>query len=131
MASEVNGTWQKARPVPGIAALTPHSTDDEVHSVSRTRSGYCVAAGDAGLYAVSCPAAGNCTAGGGYTDSGDYGQAFMLSEHDGTWSDAQQVPGVPVAPRNAAETFTSVSCTGPGDAAPAGPTTAPRDSRPS
>jgi hypothetical protein len=129
VASEVNGTWQKARPVPGIAALTPHGTDDQVYAVSCTRSGYCVAGGsyrgsagdeaflitavhgrwgsaqevpgtaqlnqggDAGLYAVSCPAAGNCTAGGGYTDSGDYGQAFMLSEHDGTWSGAQQVPG--------------------------------------
>jgi hypothetical protein len=73
VASEVNGTWQKARPVPGIAALSTHSTDDEVYAVSCTRSGYCVA--------------------GGYYRGRAGDEAFLVTAVHGRWGSAQEVPG--------------------------------------
>jgi hypothetical protein len=47
---------------------------------------------------VSCSLAGNCGAGGWYTDSADHGQAFGVSEVNGTWHNAIEVPGI--APLN-------------------------------
>jgi hypothetical protein len=40
---------------------------------------------------VSCAAAGNCSAGGYYTDSSGYQRAFGVSERNGAWGTAHQV----------------------------------------
>jgi hypothetical protein len=69
----VNGVWGQAEEVPGTAALN--------------QGGQAVTAG------VSCPSAGNCVAVGSYWNRATYGEAFVASQHHGTWQDAQQVPG--------------------------------------
>ena len=73
VADEVNGTWGNAIEVPGIAALN--------------------AFGYAGINSVSCASAGNCAAGGIYTDSRRNEQAFVVSEVNGVWGNAIEVAG--------------------------------------
>lgn len=74
VVSQVHGRWRKAIEVPGIAALN--------------RS-------DAQTNAVSCTSAGNCVAGGEYTDNRAHGDqdAFVVSEVHGTWHKAIEIPG--------------------------------------
>ncbi len=73
MVSQVNGTWGTAIEVPGTAALNT--------------------GGNAQIDSVSCASAGNCSAGGFYTDSSGHGQAFVVSEVNGKWGKAEEVPG--------------------------------------
>ena len=54
------GTWGKAEEVPGTATLNT--------------------GGGAFLNSVACGSAGNCSAGGTYTDSSSHGQAFVVSQ---------------------------------------------------
>ena len=60
VAGEVNGTWHAAIEVPGTAALN--------------------SGGQAVVSSVSCASAGNCAAGGVYTDSSRHGQAFVVNK---------------------------------------------------
>jgi len=73
VASQADGTWAKAEPVPGMAAL--HQT------------------GSADAADVSCPAAGECTAGGEYTDAARHQQAFIVTQAHGIWQAAREAPG--------------------------------------
>src|SRR5258706_47418 len=74
VVSEVNGTWRTAVEVPGSAALNK--------------------GGNANIFSLSCGSAGNCSAGGYYTtDSYGHTQAFVVSQVNGTWRTAIQVPG--------------------------------------
>ncbi len=59
-ADAQGGTWGQAEEVPGTAALNK--------------------AGGAQVNSVSCAPAGNCSAGGYYTDGSDHGQAFVVSQ---------------------------------------------------
>ena len=93
VVSQVNGTWGKAELVPGLAALN---------------------AGDAGITSVSCASAGNCTAGGYYTDSSRTQQAFVVSQVNGTWRQAEEVPGTASLNVNGAS-VTAVSCASAGN----------------
>ncbi len=90
MVSERNGTWGKAIEVPGSAALNT--------------------GGVAQVFSVSCPSAGNCAAGGDYRDSAGHIQAFVVSERNGTWGKAIEVPGSAALNAGGAATVTSVSC---------------------
>ncbi len=69
-----------------------------------------------GLVASACPSAGNCAAGGFYTDSGLTQQGLLLSEANGSWSASELAFkggwGIPAAsdPR-----VTSVACAAVGD----------------
>ena len=74
VVSEVNGSWGTARPVPGLAALNAGNT--------------------ASFNSVSCASAGNCAAGGYYTDSAGHEQGFVVDEVKGSWGMAQEVPGL-------------------------------------
>jgi hypothetical protein len=56
----VNGRWGTAKEVPGTATLNT--------------------GGDAQIDSVSCASAGNCSAGGYYTDSTGHGQSFVVSQ---------------------------------------------------
>jgi hypothetical protein len=107
VASQVNGTWGKAREVPGTAALNQ-------------------GAQFAGTSSVSCTAAGTCSAGGLYTDSSGHLQAFVVSQVNGTWGKAREVPGTaalnqvgPDAGTNSGGT-SSVSCTSAGNCSAGG-----------
>jgi hypothetical protein len=73
VATERHGSWSKAIEVPGLAAL---NTDK-----------------DAQVWSVSCAPAGNCAAGGSYTDRHGQDQGFVASERHGLWSIAIKIPG--------------------------------------
>jgi hypothetical protein len=60
---------------------------------------------EARLDSVACPAAGSCVAIGRYLDSADEGQAMAVSESDGVWSQAIEIPGVDLQ---------SIACRAPG-----------------
>jgi hypothetical protein len=94
VVSEVNGTWRTAVEVPGTAAL------------NQGRTAY--------ANSVSCASAGNCTAGGTYTDSSKRMQAFVVSEVNGTWRTATQVPGTGVLNAGGYAFVESVSCSSAG-----------------
>jgi hypothetical protein len=157
VVTEVHGTWRQAQPVPGLAALDPGGSGSYLRAVSCVPSGYCVLGGSystptgaqafvisedngrwgqaeevpgtaalnqgggAELNAVSCPSAGNCTAGGVYADSGQNAEAFVVSERDGTWEDARQVPGTSSGPFfETGPGIFSISCPSVGNCAASG-----------
>jgi len=100
VVSEVNGSWGKAKEVPGLAALNQ--------------------GGSALITSVSCARAGTCAAGGSYTDSSGGQQAFVVSEAGGRWGIAQQVPGTAALNQAGSAGTTSVSCTPAGTCTAAG-----------
>src|SRR5215471_20148533 len=75
VASEVNGTWHAAREVSGSGRLNQ--------------------GGGGQVSSVSCASAGNCAAGGVYSDGSlsDIRQAFVAGEVNGTWHAAIEVLG--------------------------------------
>jgi hypothetical protein len=73
VVSQRAGKWGKAVQVPGTSALNR--------------------GGAAETLSVSCPSAGNCTAGGYYTGSRGHSQAFVVGQRNGTWAKAAEVPG--------------------------------------
>jgi hypothetical protein len=95
VADEANGTWGSAAEVPGLAGLN--------------------ADGNAEVTSVSCASAGNCTAGGYYSDSSGHDQAFVADEAGGAWSDAVEVPGTAGLNTGGVGAVTSVSCPSAGN----------------
>jgi cytochrome c551/c552 len=96
VVSEVKGTWGSAEEVPGSAALNRGGTAE--------------------IISVACGAAGNCGAGGLYEDSSGKQHAFVVSEADGAWGNAEEVPGT----AQVYSVATSVSCPSPGNCDAAG-----------
>ena len=90
VAVERNGVWAKAIEVPGLAALN--------------------AGGDAGVTEVSCGSAGDCAAGGYYTDGGGHYQGFVAVERNGAWGTAIEVPGLGALNKGERAAVNSVSC---------------------
>ena len=74
VVSERDGSWGRAIGVPGLRALNQGDT--------------------AQVYSVSCASAGYCAAGGFYTDGDGHGQGFVVSERNGVWGRALEVPGL-------------------------------------
>jgi hypothetical protein len=72
------------------------------------------AGGAATLTAVSCAARANCAAGGSYTDGNGHVQAYVVSETNGTWGKAQEVPGTAALNADGDSAVASVSCPAPG-----------------
>jgi uncharacterized Fe-S center protein len=94
VVTEVHGTWRKAEEVPGAALNT---------------------AENAQFTSVSCASAGNCSAGGyysgGYYPNGkEKSQALVVSEVNGTWRKAEEVPGTAALSNRRGAQITSVSC---------------------
>jgi hypothetical protein len=100
VVNQVNGTWHKAIEVPGTAALNQ--------------------GGEAEVVSVSCGAAGNCSAGGLYLNSFGRQQAFVVSQVNGTWHTAIEVPGITALNRGRAAEVTSVSCGAAGNCSAGG-----------
>jgi hypothetical protein len=101
VVSEVNGVWQNAEEVPGTAALNQD--------------------GKAELDALSCASAGNCSAGGSYRDGSGNFQAFVVSEVNGVWQSAEEVPGFAALNQGGqAGALGSVSCASAGNCSAAG-----------
>jgi hypothetical protein len=97
VATQANGTWGKAKEVPGTAALNQ--------------------GGSAAVYSVSCATAGNCAAAGQYTDSSGHGQVFVASQVNGTWGTAEEVPGTAALNTGGGGGAGSVSCSSAGNCA--------------
>jgi hypothetical protein len=95
VVGETGGTWGTAIEVPGTAALNE--------------------GGDAQISSVSCATAGNCSAGGGYTDASGDGEAFVVGETGGTWGTAIEVPGTAALNEGGDAQISSVSCATAGD----------------
>jgi hypothetical protein len=98
--SEVNGTWRTAIKVPGTATLNT--------------------GGNANIFAVSCGSAGNCSAGGYYTDSSGHTQAFVVRQVNGTWRTAIEVPGTAALNQTGNAEVNSVSCASAGNCSAGG-----------
>jgi hypothetical protein len=77
--------------------------------------------GSAGLLTVSCPSAGDCSAGGSYAhNSASNQQAFVVNETKGTWGTAEEVPGTAALNVGGGAQITSVSCVSAGNCGAAG-----------
>jgi len=104
VADEINGTWGTAEEVPGTAALN--------------HGGYALA------NSVSCASTGNCSVGGRYASSNNDGvviaQAYVISETNGTWGTAEEVPGTAALNGGGYAEVDSVSCGSAGNCSAGG-----------
>src|SRR5579859_736139 len=100
VAGERNGRWGKAIEVPGSGVLNTGGT--------------------VGVTSVSCPSAGNCSAGGNYRDSSLNLQGFVVTERNGVWGKAIEVPGLAALNKGVAELSAGVSCGSAGNCAAGG-----------
>lgn len=98
--SEVNGQWRTAIEVPGTNALNQY--------------------GDGGGTSISCKSPGNCSAVGEYTNSSGHNEAFVVSEVNGTWRTAVEVPGSAALNHGNNGTVDAVSCASPGNCSAVG-----------
>src|SRR6266851_4926350 len=94
------GLWGRAIEVPGLGALNKGRNAD--------------------VNSVSCAAPGSCAAVGGYTDGGGHRQGFVVSEVNGVWGRAVEVPGLGALNKGGAAYVSSVSCASPGNCAAGG-----------
>jgi hypothetical protein len=100
VSPEKNGSWRTAAALPGLAALN--------------------VGGSASVLSVSCESAGNCSAGGNYEDGSSHQQAFVVSEDNGSWGTAIEVPGSGALNTGGSAQVSSVSCTSGGYCVAAG-----------
>jgi hypothetical protein len=98
--TQVRGTWGRAGKVPGMTVLNKGR--------------------DAGISSVSCTSAGNCSAGGSYTDRSHHRQAFVVSQRRGRWGQAREVPGTAALNKGGNAQIGPVSCTSAGNCSAAG-----------
>jgi hypothetical protein len=100
VASQHNGSWGRAIAVPGLGRL------------------------NAGLLAwvlsVSCGSAGGCAAGGFYTNGAGQQQAFVVSQDNGIWGKAIEVPGSAALNARGHAQVVSLSCTAASECAAVG-----------
>jgi len=94
VVNEVNGTWQTARAIPGLAGLN--------------------AGGDAEIETISCSSVGNCVLGGQYRDVSGNFQVFVVAEVNGTWQPAGSIPGLDNLNTNGSARIYSISCASSG-----------------
>ena len=95
VVTQNKGTWRMAEEVPGSAVLN--------------------AGGHAEVYSVSCASAGNCSGGGYYHDIALSTQAFVVTEKNGTWGKAEEVPGSAALNAGGNALVNSVSCASAGN----------------
>jgi len=99
VAVERDGRWGTAIEVPGLGALNKF---------------------DAVVTSVSCAPAGTCAAGGSYWDRRADQQGFVVSERDGRWGTAIEVPGLGALNKGGNVGVDSVSCAPAGTCAAGG-----------
>jgi hypothetical protein len=94
------GGWGQAEEVPGTATLN--------------------SGGAAYVSSVSCTSAGNCAAGGNYTGTKSWYEAFVANQTGGKWGKAEAVPGLAKLNAGAESFVNSVSCASAGNCAGGG-----------
>jgi hypothetical protein len=97
VASEANGAWHTA-----------------VRTAALNKGAY------AAVASVSCGSAGNCVAGGRYTDGSGHTQAFVASDANGAWQAAIEVPGTATLNKGGNAGVLSASCASAGNCAAGG-----------
>ena len=100
VASERHGRWGKAIEVPGLRALSNGRNAD--------------------VFSLSCASAGDCAAGGFYQDRHGHGQGYVVSESNGRWGKAIEVPGLAALRKGTDARVVSVSCGSAGNCAAGG-----------
>ncbi len=100
VVSQRSGRWHKAAMVPGSALLN--------------------SGGNAMANSVSCASAGHCAAAGSYKDAAGHLQAFVVTQRNGRWGEAIEVPGTPALNKGGIAQVTSVSCPSAGNCAASG-----------
>ena len=103
VASERDGRWGKAIEIPGLRALNPNA-NAEVNS-------------------MSCTSAGNCAAAGDYQYNArhvHHDQGFVVSQRNGRWGKAIDVPGLRLLNAGGSAEVGAVSCASTGNCAAAG-----------
>jgi hypothetical protein len=108
-AATSGGTWGNAIVIPGLARLNTGGSVD--------------------INAVSCAAPGDCEAAGDYAVSDSDQQGFVVSQRDGVWSRAINVPGLKAlnvgnSHVGKSASVDSLSCAAPGDCSAGGQYTA-------
>jgi hypothetical protein len=98
--SEKNGAWGQRAELPGLEALNQ--------------------GGSAGVLSVACASAGNCAAGGFYTDRAGHQQGFAAVEKNGAWGQATEVPGLEALNQGGSAQVLALSCTRDGYCAAGG-----------
>jgi hypothetical protein len=100
VAAEARGRWGRAIIMPGPGLRVP--------------------GGESEVLSVSCGSAGGCAAGGTYEDRRGNGQGFVVSEWNGHWGQAIEVPGPGALNQAGNGLVRSVSCGSPGNCAAGG-----------
>jgi hypothetical protein len=105
VAQEKHGVWGKASMTPGLASLV--AGQDATITVT----------------AVSCGAPGDCAVGGYYMPYSPVPIiwfAFLATEKNGRWGNAEDVPGLEALDNGNQDQITAISCTAAGDCTAAG-----------
>ncbi len=95
VASQTGGHWANATEVPGTATLN--------------------AGGRAQVGAVSCRKAGNCSAAGSYRPNTSTTSGFVVTEKNGHWGNAIQVPGLAPLDTGGTASPVALACASPGN----------------
>jgi hypothetical protein len=104
--TSTSGTWGNAEEVPNLGTLNAY-TGGGGGSVAQAAS-------------VSCGSAGNCAAGGAYTDSSGHLQGFVADEAGSSWGNAEEVPNLGALNVGGTAEVRSVSCVSAGNCAAGG-----------
>jgi hypothetical protein len=99
VVDETNGVWGTAQTVPGFTSRDASENTE--------------------VYVVSCPSAGNCSAGGSYATRDNSTLAFVMSEKNGTWGPGIEVPGT-AGIDSGGEFITTISCPSAGNCSAGG-----------
>ena len=102
--SEVHGVWGNAATVPAVTGLPGQ-----------------VAGEPAGAGLLACPAPGNCSAAGSYQVEGNSGnQLFVMSQVNGTWGSAIEIPGTAALNTGIEAAVNAIACSSPGNCSAGG-----------
>jgi hypothetical protein len=100
VVSQRNGIWNRAIDVPGLGSLNLGNS-----SVGKM----------AEVDSLSCAAPGDCSAGGQYTARNGLLEAFVVTERNGRWGRAIEVPGSARLAVTGFGDISAMSCPRPGD----------------
>jgi Bacterial Ig-like domain (group 3) len=105
--AEVNGKWANVEELPGFAALNQHAPVDST----------------SGAVTVSCPAAGDCTVAGYFTEANYVQHAYVADETTGKtgvkWR-TEEIPHLAVLNAGKEVVLRQISCASPGNCAVVG-----------
>lgn len=100
VVDETNGVWGKAQTVPG---LTSRDASENTQ-----------------VYVMSCPSAGNCSAGGTYALTNNSSIVFVVNKTNGEWGRAVDLSGASRNDSSGGGFITSISCPSAGNCSAGG-----------